>query len=86
MSAPGRHDLPRAWPRMAMAPQYVADELLRAEGFSDIEHVVTLVRSERLEAPIIEDQQLDAAEGAHQTRISPVARASARSLNIRGTR
>src|SRR5215472_6157532 len=39
----------------------------------DFEHFVALLRSERLEAPIIEDQQLDAAEGAHQTQISPVA-------------
>src|SRR6516164_3718029 len=39
----------------------------------DFEHVVALLRSEWLEAPIIEDQQLYAAEGAHQTRISPVA-------------
>src|ERR1051325_8843653 len=34
--------------------------------FDDFEHVVALLGAERLEAPIIEDQQLDAAQSAHQ--------------------
>jgi hypothetical protein len=32
-----------------------------------------LLRPERLETPIVEDQELDAAEGAHQTRVATVA-------------
>ena len=39
----------------------------------DFQHVMTLLRPERLEPPIIEDKEFDAAEGAHQTRVSPVA-------------
>ena len=32
--------------------------------FDDFQHVVTLLRPERFETPIVEDQELDAAEGA----------------------
>ena len=39
----------------------------------NFEHVVALLGSERLKAPIIEDQQLDAAEGAHQSRVAAIA-------------
>ena len=39
----------------------------------DFEHVMTLLGPERLEAPIVEDQQLDAAKGAHQSRIAAIA-------------
>src|ERR1700730_19331392 len=39
----------------------------------DFEHVMTLLGPERLEAPIVEDQQLDAAEGAHQSRVAAIA-------------
>jgi hypothetical protein len=31
-----------------------------------------LLRPERLEAPIVEDQQLDAAEGAQQSRVAAI--------------
>jgi hypothetical protein len=41
--------------------------------FDDFEHVVAVLGPERLEAPIIEDQQFDPAEGAHQARIAAVA-------------
>src|SRR3954469_10751146 len=41
--------------------------------FDDFEHVVALLGAERFEAPIVEDQQLDAAEGAHQPGIAAVA-------------
>ena len=41
--------------------------------FDDFEHVVALFGPDRLEAPIVEDQQLDAAEGAHQAGITAVA-------------
>ena len=41
--------------------------------FDDFQHVVALLGAERFEAPIIEDQQLDAAEGAHQPRVAAVA-------------
>src|SRR5271154_6227624 len=38
----------------------------------DLEHVVALLGPERFEPPIIEDQQLDAAEGAHQSRVATI--------------
>jgi hypothetical protein len=41
--------------------------------FDDFQHVVALLRPKRLEAPIVEDQQLDATERAHQTRVAAVA-------------
>src|SRR6516225_3238997 len=41
--------------------------------FDDFQHVVTLLRPERLETPIVEDQELDAAEGAHNARVAAVA-------------
>ena len=41
--------------------------------FDDFKHVAALLGAERFEAPIIEDQQLDAAEGAHQPGIAAVA-------------
>src|SRR6266446_3046596 len=41
--------------------------------FDDFQHVVALLGPERLKAPIIEDEELDAAERPHQTRVSPVA-------------
>ena len=41
--------------------------------FDDLEHVVSLLGPERLEPPIVEDQQFDAAERPHQPRVSPVA-------------
>jgi hypothetical protein len=34
---------------------------------------MALLGPQRLETPIIEDQELDAAEGAHQTRVATVA-------------
>src|SRR6516165_11924775 len=43
--------------------------------FDDFQHVVALLRPERLETPIVEDQELDAAEGAHQTRVAAGAAA-----------
>src|ERR1044071_8217016 len=36
--------------------------------FDDFQHVVALLGSERLETPIVEDQQLDAGGGAPQAR------------------
>src|SRR6187551_3602165 len=41
--------------------------------FNDFEHVVALLGAEWFEASIIEDQQLAAAEGAHQPGIAAVA-------------
>src|SRR4051795_848159 len=41
--------------------------------FDDFEHVVALLGAERFEAPVVKDQQLDAAEGAHQPGIAAVA-------------
>ena len=41
--------------------------------FHDLKHVVTLLGSEGFEPPIVEDQQLDAAEGAHQSREAAIA-------------
>src|SRR5215469_12683826 len=41
--------------------------------FDDFQHVVALFRPKRLETPIVEDQELDAAEGTHQTRVAAVA-------------
>src|SRR5215472_3591989 len=41
--------------------------------FNDFQHIVTLLGPERLETPIIEDQQLDAAERAHQPGVAAVA-------------
>src|SRR5258708_27632967 len=41
--------------------------------FDDFQHVVALLGPKRLEAPIVEDQELDAAERAHQTRGAAVA-------------
>ena len=38
----------------------------------DFEHVMPLLGPERLEAPIVEDQPLDAAEGAHQSRVAAI--------------
>src|SRR5215467_9045259 len=39
----------------------------------DLQQVVTLLRAERLETPVVEDQQLDAAEGTHQAGVAAVA-------------
>ena len=36
-------------------------------------YLMPLTRPQRLEAPIVEDQELDAAEGAHQPGIAAVA-------------
>ena len=41
--------------------------------FDDLEQVAALLGPERLEAPVVEDQQLDTAERAHQTRVAAVA-------------
>src|SRR5215471_10469802 len=38
--------------------------------FKDFQQIVTLLGPERLETPIIEDQQLDAAERAHQPGVA----------------
>ena len=38
----------------------------------DFQHVVALLGAERFEAAIVEDQQLDAAQGAHQPGIAAV--------------
>ena len=34
---------------------------------------MTLLGTERLETPVVEDQELDAAEGTHQARVTAVA-------------
>jgi len=39
----------------------------------DFEHVVTLLGPEWLKPPIVEDQQLDTAKGAHQSRVAAIA-------------
>src|ERR1700730_18161592 len=39
----------------------------------NLQHVMTLLGPQRLEPPIIEDEELDATERPHQTRVSPVA-------------
>src|SRR5947208_182267 len=41
--------------------------------FDDFQHVVALLGPKRLEAPIVEDQELDAAERAHQARVAAIA-------------
>src|SRR6516162_8308389 len=41
--------------------------------FDDFQHVMALFRPQRLETPIVENQELDTAEGAHQTRVAAVA-------------
>src|SRR4029077_11724367 len=40
--------------------------------FNNFQHVVALLRPQPLQNPIVEDQELDAAEGAHQTRVAAV--------------
>src|SRR5215813_15157128 len=42
----------------------------------DLEHIVTLLGPEGLEAPIVENEQLDAAERTHQPRIAAIAAGS----------
>src|SRR5262245_18661055 len=47
-----------------------------AEGIAvldDCGDVMPLLRPERLEGAIVEDQQRDAAEGAHQSRVAAIA-------------
>src|SRR6266853_1589092 len=39
----------------------------------NFQHVVALLGTERLEPPIVKDQQLDAAKGAHQAGIAAIA-------------
>src|SRR5215472_11075896 len=39
----------------------------------DLQQVMTLLGSERLETPVVEDQELDAAEGTHQAGVAAVA-------------
>ena len=39
----------------------------------DFEEVAALLRAKRLETPVVEDEELDAAERAHQARIATVA-------------
>src|SRR5215470_10740792 len=39
----------------------------------DLQQVVTLLGTERLKTPVVEDQELDAAEGTHQARVTAVA-------------
>jgi hypothetical protein len=41
--------------------------------FNDFEHVMALFGRERLKAPIVEDQQLDAAKGPYQAGITAIA-------------
>jgi hypothetical protein len=38
----------------------------------DLEEIVALIRAEGFKAPIVEDEELDAAQRAHQARITPV--------------
>src|ERR1700756_1931223 len=40
--------------------------------FDNLENVMTLLRSQRLESPIIQDEELDAAERTHQPRIAAI--------------
>ena len=39
----------------------------------DLEQVVSLLGTERLETPVVEDKELDAAEGAHEAGITAIA-------------
>jgi len=39
----------------------------------DLEQVVTLLGAERLETPVVEDEELDAAERAHEAWITAIA-------------
>ena len=41
--------------------------------FGDLEQVMTLFGTEGFEAPVVEGEELDAAERAHQARIAAVA-------------
>jgi len=41
--------------------------------FDDLQAVVALLGPERFEAPVVEDKELDADEGAHQARVAAVA-------------
>jgi hypothetical protein len=52
--------------------------------FGDLEQVMTLFGTEGFEAPVVEDEELDAAERAHQSRIPSVT--SARSVKSRRIR
>jgi hypothetical protein len=54
--------------------------------FQDLEKVVAGLRIEGLEAPVVEDQQLDAGQRSQQAWIATSPRASARSSNSLGTR
>src|SRR5215217_3169426 len=38
----------------------------------DLEHVATLLGPKRLEPPVVEDEELDAADRPHQPRVAPV--------------
>jgi hypothetical protein len=38
----------------------------------DLDHIVTLLGPEGLQAPIVENEQLDPAQGTHQARIASV--------------
>src|SRR5207249_1638393 len=40
--------------------------------FGDLEQIVALLRAKWFKAPVIEDEELDAAKRTHQARITPV--------------
>src|SRR5690348_13918780 len=40
--------------------------------FDNLEDVMALLRSQRLEPPVVQDEELDAAKRAHQARIAAV--------------
>ncbi len=52
----------------------------------DLQEVVTGRGVERLEAPIVEDKQIDATERTQEPGWRPSPRPRARSVNSRGTR
>ena len=41
--------------------------------FDDLQDVVALLGPERFETPVVENEELDAVEGAHQARVAAVA-------------
>jgi len=54
--------------------------------FEDLVEIAAGAGVERVEAPIVEDEELDAGKAAHDASVAAVARARARSAKSLGTR
>ena len=70
----------RAAGHLRPASHVSASSFTTAIVFDNLKQVVTLLGAERLEAPVVEDEELDAAERARDAGMAPSARQSLNSL------